>query len=211
MTYEDALRATKPGTWEGLSFASRLEVLQTVENHAAAETGRTPRTVKGAWLHDGPDSVELGAYDPSDNNIYVNNFQLRPDAKYGKNADDLVETILHEGRHAYQHQVARGEVCHGDAQEAAAWAENMKPGNYVQFSQNPKAYWEQPIEADARAHASKRLEQFRQERAALGQGETARDVFERQAARQGAGEGLARHAESNGASKLTAHHGRSQR
>lgn len=211
MTYDDALLAMKQETWDSLSFASRLEVLQAVENKAAMEVGRIPRTVRGAWLHDGPDSVELGAYDPSDNLIYINNSQLKPGSKYGKCADNLVETVLHEGRHSYQHQVVRDEVKPSGEEEKKAWAENMKPDNYVQFTQNPRAYWEQPIEADARAYASKWLEQLRQERESLGHGESAREVFEHQTSTYGAAMHVAGHqAESSVVVHLSKSHGRGQ-
>lgn len=222
MTYEDALCASRHGTWESLSFASRLEVLQAVENHAAVRVGRTPRQVEGRWLHDGPDGVVLGEYDPADNRIHINNSQLMPNARYGKQSDDLLDTVLHEGRHAYQHQVVRGEVHHPDAEEVKAWAENMKSGNYVQFSQNPRAYWQQPIEADARAYASERLEELKREREALDQAESARaesagaesarDVFERQVSTHGtATGGLERQAVSEGVSRAVRVQGRSQR
>jgi len=89
-----------------------------------------------------------------------------------------LETYCHEFRHAYQHEMAgrydsaymhRQEfhlrsyqsemegrfnspfrhLCH-DETKAAQWAENLKPGNYVSFEEDPERYAAQPVEKDAR-------------------------------------------------------------
>ena len=180
MTYEEALRATAQERWAGLTMGSRLEVLQAIEDHVAAEAHRTPRPVEGKWLHVEGDGVILGQYSSQDKKIQVNLEQLRNGSRYGGTADPMVETVLHEGRHSYQWQVTSGEVRHPDVGQARDWAANLEPGGYVDFEQNPRGYWRQPVEADARTYAAERLGRFQQERASLEQTKSAREVFERQ-------------------------------
>lgn len=167
MTYEQAVRSLEPGQWSTLGEEGRLEVLQALEDRAAREQGRLPRPVTSSWLYTGTDGIELGCYDPSAQTIYVNASQLAPGSRYGDNPDALAEAILHEGRHAQQRDVVEGRLAHDDEGQARAWAKNLRPGGYVSFWQNPRAYYEQPVESDARRFASERLERLRDERQAL--------------------------------------------
>ena len=83
---------------------------------------------------------------------------------YGKDASTIVTTCLHEGRHAHQHQVAKGFVEHDNPVEAEAWRENLKDGHYISFRENPRGYYEQPVEVDAREFAARRYEELVTER-----------------------------------------------
>ena len=83
---------------------------------------------------------------------------------YGKDSSTIVTTCLHEGRHAYQHQVVNGIVQHDDPNEAATWSENLKDGNYISFEENPRGYYEQPVEVDAREFAACRYRAMMSER-----------------------------------------------
>lgn len=182
VTYEGALRLTDRGAWSKLTEEDRLSVLQTIENESAAEVGRPARAVEGKWLYVGDDGIELGCYHPGDQIIYVNSSQLAEGSLYGDNPDKMVETVLHEGRHAFQHDVAGGRAPCDDLMAARAWADNLAPGGYITFQENPRAYYDQPVETDARSFASSRLSQMQGERAVL----VERDAWE--AARRGLGE-----------------------
>lgn len=183
MTYEDALRATGQEAWSGLSEEGKVEVLQTIENHLAAECGRETRSVEGKWLYTGDDGIELGRYQDGSQTICVNASQLGEGSLYGNDPDKMVETVLHEGRHAFQHDVAEGRIPYEDVETAHAWARNLEPGGYVRFDENPRAYWDQPVEADARRFASDRLSQLRLERAAVTEHDTEREAFREVSAR----------------------------
>ena len=63
-----------------------------------------------------------------------------------------------------------------DADTAQAWAKNLESGGYVRFDENPRAYWDQPVEADARRFASDRLSQLRSERTAIAERDAAREA-----------------------------------
>ena len=75
---------------------------------------------------------------------------------YGSEPGRLVQTCLHEGRHALQHQVAEGEISFSDKKLAGEWSHNLEEGNYISYKRNPKAYYNQPVERDAREFAKKR-------------------------------------------------------
>ena len=123
----------------------------------------------GKFLYTGSDGIVLGAYDPQNQVIYVNSSQFDADAKYGGDAQALVTACLHEGRHAYQHQAVRGLVRQADPAQVALWKDNLADGHYISFRQDPRAYYQQPVEADARRFAEEKYAQPR--RAAPGAGD----------------------------------------
>lgn len=163
MTYQESLLLTG-SEWTSLSDDRKIEVLQAIENHMAYESGRVSAPVEGRFLRTGSDGIFLGSYDPRSGRIYINVSQFDPGSMYGKDSSTLVTACLHEGRHAYQHQVANGIVHHDDPNEAAAWRENLKDGNYISFEEDPRGYYEQPVEADAREFAAYRYKEMMNER-----------------------------------------------
>ncbi len=183
MTYEQSVLLTG-NQWTELSEERKLEVLQTIENHSAFESGRLSCPVVGKFLYTGTDGVVLGTYDPKNQVIYVNSSQFASDTRYGKDSEAIVAACLHEGRHAYQHQVADGIVLHDNQAEADAWKENLSKGNYISFRENPRAYYNQPVEVDARRFAEEKYAEIVAERQSYDiesySGHEARDVFERQ-------------------------------
>lgn len=163
MTYEQSVLLTG-SQWTELSEERKLEVLQTIENHSAFEAGRLSCPVVGKFLYTGTDGVVLGTYDPKNQVIYVNSSQFASDTRYGKDSEAIVTACLHEGRHAYQHQVADGIVLHDNQAEADAWKENLSEGNYISFKENPRAYYNQPVEVDARRFAEEKYAEIVAER-----------------------------------------------
>lgn len=152
-TYEDALRQLTPEAWSKLNEQQKLDTLQAVENEMAAREGRTPCTVKGSYIQSDSRGITMGYYSRADRTITINTEQLDPNSKYGNNYTAHLDTVLHEGRHAYQHQAVLGEVKHDNDAELAAWKDNMKPGHYISYEKNPRGYYAQPIERDARSFA----------------------------------------------------------
>jgi hypothetical protein len=65
-----------------------------------------------------------------------------------RNLTKAVDTIAHEGRHAYQHYAIEHPGFHPDAAQTSAWAANFH--NYLTAEQYGfEAYRNQPVEADA--------------------------------------------------------------
>ena len=194
MTYNESIILTGE-EWNNLTENKKLEVLQSIENHMAFESGRLSCPVEGKFLHTGGDGIVLGTYDPVSRRIYVNSSQFDSDSMYGKNSEALVTTCLHEGRHAYQHQVVDGIISHEDPGEIETWRENLKKGNYISYKENPRGYYEQPVEVDARNFATVRYEKFISERSKMEMDRHAdykqsRQVFETQMSKQSQNEGL---------------------
>lgn len=150
MEYNDALILTKTENWIELDDNAKVEVLQSIENQLAKECGRMPCEVKGEWLYTSEDGITLGFYNPKDNTIHINASQFDSESMYGKTAKQLIITTAHEGRHSYQNQVVRGFIEHDNPEEVKAWSENLAPGNYITFRDNPRGYYNQPVEVDAR-------------------------------------------------------------
>lgn len=191
MTYEQSVMLTG-SQWTELSEERKLEVLQTIENHSAFEAGRLSCPVVGKFLYTGTDGVVLGTYDPKNQVIYINSSQFGSDTRYGKDSEAIVTACLHEGRHAYQHQVADGIVLHDNQAEADAWKENLSEGNYISFRENPRAYYNQPVEVDARRFAEEKYAEIVAERQSYDieaySDHAPRDVFERQLSDEGTDE-----------------------
>jgi hypothetical protein len=76
--------------------------------------------------------------------IFVNSEYLEPEF-----LREMILTIVHEGRHAYQHFACSNPAIHPDAQQLADWQWNLRQGNYISYSENPIRYRAQPLEADA--------------------------------------------------------------
>ena len=90
---------------------------------------------------------ELGCYNPINNTIKLNaNYLETPDCK------DLMNTLLHESRHAFQHRcVKHPESCDVSPKVIEEWKDNQK--HYIRPEDDFVAYENQPIEKDANEFA----------------------------------------------------------
>jgi len=147
-SYQDSLHLLNDSEWSKLSIQNRTSVMQSVENEVARREGRTPCNVSLFSEPPKDGRIIAGQYNRENRNIEINDYHLR-----GKSSDCL-DTILHEGRHAYQNQAVSSEINHYNKAEVDAWRNNMKPGHYIQPEENRRAYYRQPIEADAREYAA---------------------------------------------------------
>lgn len=131
----------KPEIWEGLGENERLSTLQNIENQMAGiqERDNVP-VIADANLADN----EFGGYNGSE--IRINQNHLMGDQP----ADEMVDTIVHEGRHAYQDYAVNNPGVIKDNEVVNQFEENMQPGNYLTANEyGQSAYKNQPIEADA--------------------------------------------------------------
>ena len=180
MEYGQALLHTDDTKWVELDESAKVEALQAIENQMAKEENRRPCPVEPKFLQTGCDGIVLGTYGRENDTIYVNSSQFDGEAMYGKTSDHLVKAVIHEGRHAYQCRVAEGLIEQADKESATLWRTNLAEGNYVSYRQNPKAYYEQPVEVDARSFATKRYETLVEERVGATERADARVAFEAQ-------------------------------
>lgn len=90
----------------------------------------------------------MGSYNPQTNTITLNTRMLRDEAVPFK----LMDTILHESRHAFQqYAVDHPESVSVPPETIAIWEHNMR--NYIKSEWDYEAYIKQPIEEDARKFA----------------------------------------------------------
>ncbi len=136
--------ALTPEGWAQLDIGGRLEALNNVEATMAEIQGRPSVPVETAPMGE----TTFGGYDGS--RILLNEEHLRRNELPVR---EFVDTIVHEGRHAYQDAAVKNPDLAGNAPEVQAWAENMQ--NYLSLEQyGQEIYQSQPVEADAWNYAA---------------------------------------------------------
>ncbi len=135
----------KAGEWERLEIKEKAEWLVKVHNHVAEQYGFKPYTVKAQQL---PPNYG-GYFNAATRTIVLNDVILR-DATPNR----ALNVIAHESRHGYQwHAVLNPASVPADVREKIdIWRNNF--ANYkTPAIHGYKAYYNQPIEVDARAFA----------------------------------------------------------
>ena len=127
--------------WECLTPTERLETLQTLEDKLAEIQGRPPVPVR---MSETPG--ENGHYSLLEREITLNIKDL--ESNEPEKRLELIDTIAHEGRHAYQHYAIENPGFHPDKAQVDSWRENFN--DYEDGTKDGlMAYRLQPIEADA--------------------------------------------------------------
>lgn len=136
----------QPERWAALDSGQRLIVLQDVENTMAGIQRRPPATI-------GTESMganTFGGFDPTTGSITLNADHMTSDIS----PQEHLDTIIHEGRHAFQQFAISNPDAVADSNVTGEWAENMadylSPDLYGQ-----EAYATQPVEADAASYANR--------------------------------------------------------
>jgi hypothetical protein len=139
------MRELKEGEWAKLSLSERAEWLVKTHNHIAQQYGFQPYTVKAQPL-----PPNYGGYFSAATRTIVLNDIILKDEK----PDRALNVIAHETRHGYQwHAVTNPTLVPSDVREKVGiWRDNFL--NYKTPSiHGYRAYYNQPIEVDARAFA----------------------------------------------------------
>jgi hypothetical protein len=137
----------RPEVWRGLDDAQRLEVLREVESRMAEIQGRPPVEVKVEPMEPGV----YGGYNREDGIVRISQEHLR-----SNKPEEVLDTVVHEGRHAYQHYAVEHPGFHPNQAEVEAWDWNTQSGHYLRPEiVGQRAYVQQPVEADAWAYAGR--------------------------------------------------------
>lgn len=132
----------QPEQWEGLSIDERLNTVQNVENVMAEVQNRPSVPVELADLSPN----EFGGYDGQ--SIKINQDHIAG----GQDVKENVDTIIHEGRHAYQDYVISHPELVSDQEMVQSWADNFE--NYLDLqTYGAELYTDQPVERDAWTYA----------------------------------------------------------
>lgn len=159
------VEGTRFEEWSRLSPQERLAAMQHVENLVADIAHRPPCEVRGESLGTG----HYGFYNPNDHTIVLNTDYL--DGSYDSYKETL-DTVIHEGRHAYQYYNVDHRQVHPSDGDFTNWSENLHEDRWGLFPENYgyqsasevgfQRYWMQPVEADARAFAADVFNKFNQ-------------------------------------------------
>ena len=140
--------------WQKLSLEQKIETLNDLEQTAARIAHRPGASIKLETLP----KTRLGSYNYDTNTIKLNKEVLEASSRDPEAMKTVINTILHEGRHAYQNYNVYVRSIHPDLAEVGKWRQNLE--NY----RDPKIwgfqnyYW-QPVEIDAREFAKNVLNQ----------------------------------------------------
>jgi hypothetical protein len=135
------LEALRPEVWEQLSIEERLEAIQEIENRLAETSQREAVEVLGETMEPGT----LGYWDG--HAIHINR-----EVVANSPVDQVVNVVVHEGRHAYQEYVLKVHPeLYPDLEAEVAWLLNSPPfGFYFDAATYGfEIYRAQPLEADA--------------------------------------------------------------
>lgn len=144
-------------SWKELSLDERKNILHEIENQVAVITHRPPCELVFKDLREG----HLGFYTIGTNRITINENYVASDsfADYQKTLD----TLIHEGRHAYQDYNLHKREVHPRQGDISNWVLNEFNHGYQDVKHcGFKAYQLQPIESDARAFAEDVLKQYQE-------------------------------------------------
>lgn len=133
--------------WKRLSPEERVNMLQKVENAAAkiAHRESCPIIVKSLGEN------HYGYYSPETKTITLNSDYLKGD---GESYKMSLDTVIHEGRHAYQDYNLHERQVHTSPGDLTNWYLNHYKYGYQDVQTYGFCrYWMQPVEADARKFA----------------------------------------------------------
>ena len=142
--YLDRLPEVKRENWLNLSFEDRVRAVQKIETQAAKVGCRPALTVKAESMSSG----NLGYMDWQTQKIAINEDLLMSNKP--EDFRQVIKTILHEGRHAYQFSNVSLERTEPNNEKYQAWTLNYVTGYCAARLFGLKKYYLQPVEVDAR-------------------------------------------------------------
>lgn len=141
--------------WKNLTPSEREDVLQMVEYKIAEIEHRNPCQLNFQVMGD----RSLGYFDPITKEITLNSQYVNSDEFIGYK--ETLDTLIHEGRHAYQDYNMTEREVHPREGEVNMWKWNQEDVGYqVCDYVGWEIYAMQPVESDARAFAEDVLKSF---------------------------------------------------
>ena len=156
----EEVEGLKPDNWEKLGGSGRLKVMQEAENIMAEVGHREACEVKSVPMTGG----QLGYYDPNTSTINLREDLLLSNDKEAYQVN--LDTLFHEGRHAYQAYNTEVREVHPNHSAIEEWRTNSQQyqsgeSSFFDFKKvGFKLYWNQPVEYDARVFAGNMLDKL---------------------------------------------------
>ncbi|MBQ1598822.1 MAG: hypothetical protein II080_09315 [Lachnospiraceae bacterium] len=137
--------------WDKSTVAERKKILQDYMNEVIHIYGLEDVEKKIQWGSDLPytdSTITWGYYNEGDHTVTLNEKALS-DSKYYWKSHDMLRTVGHELRHAYQHEAISNPTDYMVSEETIdKWEDNFE--NYISFDDDHEGYKSQPVEVDAR-------------------------------------------------------------
>ena len=160
--YLGGLEELRYENWRLLSMEERKALLNRIENQIAAIEHRPPLPIEVKKLN----AKTFGYQDNFFHKIALNSLYVGSDSK--EDYLDVIDTIIHEGRHAYQHYNVDKKLIHESASVVETWKQNFYDPKYKYYNGDTviipikgrlqdvgfRLYYYQPVEIDARNFAS---------------------------------------------------------
>lgn len=159
--------------WTKLSVKGKVEVLNKLEQQIADIEHRPAATIRAEEMDPDLNGYEL------DGEIALNKENLQNTDLSPENLEKVLETMIHEGRHAYQEYNVNERMVHSSEAQVESWRENYEVLGYA--SGDPiynsifgfeytndglrhigaRLYYYQPVEIDARQFAADTMSAYR--------------------------------------------------
>lgn len=158
--YLNGMEELNPLHWSGLSVEQRVDILNSIDEKIAGITKRTPCRIE-------PADLEENCYGKAfpDGRIHINQRLINDGS--GTGLSKCIETLLHEGRHAYQDYNMDVRIVEQNSERVESWKlnreigyENGKSGFFDYRNMRFKRYLAQPVEVDARVFAESVLDKM---------------------------------------------------
>ena len=137
--------------WENASVDERKQILQDYMNEVIKIYGLQDVKTKIVWDSKATytsNSITWGYYTHGTHTVTLNERALS-DSVGNWDSYDLLETVSHELRHAYQHEAVDHPTDYMVSKETiTTWKDNFK--HYINSSKDYQGYRNQPVEVDAR-------------------------------------------------------------
>jgi hypothetical protein len=143
---EELLRQERfsEATWNAADAAERERILQEYHDEVRKIMGTD---VNPDLVFEPSPNGEVGGWYKS-GQITINSDSLTAPDSYS-----LLTYVIHENRHAFQHEAVDNPGRHIVSNETRAiWGDSFEHG--IQLKDDPQGYWEMPTEWDARGFAS---------------------------------------------------------
>lgn len=175
----EAMHGTKEldfEVWGSLSPEEQLDVLNKLEQRFAYIQHRPAEVIQTAAFSD---SRVIGNHNYSTKHITINQSIFDRSATNPEVFNEMLEALIHEGRHAYQNYNVYDRMVHTSAAQVDSWRENFNKWGYepgtpivvpiigkIAITNDElkklgyRLYYYQPVEIDARNYASDAMRAF---------------------------------------------------
>lgn len=147
--------------WGKLETSEKIDILDSLERQIAEIEKRPPCPISASTMGEGV----LGGYNPGTKRIELNESMIEASGQDYAMYCEVLDTLVHEGRHAYQDYNVNVNEVHPRHSEEESWADTMGGGKWEYWGDTSsllgqRLYEQQSIEIDARNFAADVMDKF---------------------------------------------------